>query len=88
MRHFGPRLPLLALGLLLCTAAGCTRVPQLENRISPELRNQPYPKLLPLDSALAQQPLPEEETAALTQDLDARAARLRRRAEALRNRTP
>lgn len=73
---------------LLALTAGCSRVPQLEDRLPADLRQQPYPRLLPLDTALAQQPLPEEESAELSDTLDARAARLRRRAEELRRRQP
>ena len=76
------RLMVLSACALLSVSAACSRVPQLEER------SQPYPELLPLDTALAQEPLPEEESAALSDALDARADRLRRRAEALRRRQP
>lgn len=82
---------LTALGLLTALAlsgAACSRVPELENQLSADLRSQPYPKLLPLGTALATEPLPEVESAALDQDLSARAARLKARAEALRQREP
>lgn len=82
-------LPALALscGVALALAA-CSRVPELEDRLSADLRSQPYPQLLPLGSALAQPALPQEQSAALSESLDARAARLQRRAEALRQRHP
>ncbi|OIQ29827.1 MAG: hypothetical protein BM562_10555 [Alphaproteobacteria bacterium MedPE-SWcel] len=75
---------------LLCALAltACTRVPQLEDRLPKDLQGQPYPRLLPLGTALAAGPLPEEESAALAETLETRAARLRRRAEDLRRRTP
>lgn len=82
---------LTALGLLTALAlssAACSRVPELENQLSADLRSQPYPKLLPLETALVAEPLPEVESAALDQDLTARAALLKRRAEALRQREP
>ena len=89
-RLCGSPLQFLGLGLVLvaCTLSACTRVPELEDQLSADLRSQPYPTLLPLDSALAQEPLPETESAALAETLDARAANLRRRAEELRRRTP
>lgn len=73
---------------LALSAAACSRVPELENQLSADLRSQPYPKLLPLGTALAAEPLPEEESAALQQSLDARAAELKRRADALKQREP
>mgnify|MGYP001036849844 CR=1 FL=1 len=82
------RLMVLSACALLSVSAACSRVPQLEDRLPADLRSQPYPELLPLDTALAQEPLPEEESAALSDALDARADRLRRRAEALRRRQP
>lgn len=74
--------------LALITAAAiaaCTRVPELEDRLTPDLRNAPYPKLLPLDRTLEPLASPAVANEELEQQLDARAARLQRRAEALRN---
>jgi hypothetical protein len=82
------RLTVLSACALLSVTAACSRVPQLEDRLPADLRSQPYPQLLPLDTALAQEPLPEEESAELSEALDARADRLRSRAEALRRRQP
>lgn len=73
---------------LALSVTACSRVPELENQLSADLRSQPYPQLLPLGSALAAEPLPEVESAALDQDLTARAALLKRRAEALKQREP
>ncbi|TNJ41863.1 hypothetical protein FGE21_13065 [Phaeobacter sp. B1627] len=81
--------PLCALALLCAFAlTSCTRVPELEDRLPADLQDQPYPRLLPLGTALAAEPLPEVESAELTETLDARAARLRQRAADLRRRTP
>jgi len=82
------RLTVLSACALLSVSAACSRVPQLEDRLPADLRSQPYPQLLPLDTALAQEPLPEEESAELSEALDARADRLRSRADALRRRQP
>lgn len=71
--------------LALAAAAACTRVPELEDRLTPDLRDAPYPALLPLGSALAPLPPPRQEAEALEQELDARSRRLQQRAEALRN---
>lgn len=76
--------------MLLCVAlgtaglAGCSNEPELTNRLSPELRNAAYPDLLPIEDLVPVLPTPQEESAALEQDLDARSKRLERRAEALR----
>jgi len=89
MRALCPAMRRVALTACLALAtAACSRVPQLEDRLPADLRSQPYPQLLPLDTALAQEPLPEEESAELSDALDARAARLHRRAEELRRREP
>lgn len=76
-----------ALGTLVALTA-CTRIPQLEDRLPPELAGKPYPYLLPLGTALAAHPSPLQDGAALSDSLDSRAAQLRKRAEALRRRTP
>lgn len=65
--------------------AACTRVPELEDRLTQELRGADYPRLLPLDGALEPLDPPQQAGAELKQDLDARSARLKRRAEALKN---
>ena len=89
-RAFSP-LPLpRLLGPLLCAAlgaaavSGCTNEPALKNRSTAELRNQSYPDLLPIDDLLTTLPTPQQQSAALEQELKARSARLDRRAEALR----
>lgn len=70
---------------LLVTAA-CTRVPEIEGQLTENLRAQPYPDLLPLERALRDQPLPEVAVTEVQDDLDARARRLKARADALRKR--
>ncbi len=77
---------------LMCSAAlllgtACSRVPDIENQLTKDLRNAPYPALLPLNSVFATPDTPAaspaQQGAALEQDLSARAARLRARAAAL-----
>jgi hypothetical protein len=71
--------------LALTGAAACTRVPELEDRLTPDLRGAGYPKLLPLDNALEPLDPPQQAGEELQQELDARSARLQRRAEAVKN---
>ncbi|MFW8594860.1 hypothetical protein [Cribrihabitans neustonicus] len=69
--------------LALAAAAACTRVPELEDRLTPDLRDAPYPELLPLGTALEPLPPPRQQSEALEQELGARSSRLQRRARAL-----
>ncbi|QDI75157.1 MULTISPECIES: hypothetical protein [Leisingera] len=71
--------------LAVAGAAACTRVPELEDRLTPDLRNAGYPRLLPLDDAVAPLPPPQQASQELQQELDARSARLQRRAAAVKN---
>ncbi|MFV1462992.1 MULTISPECIES: hypothetical protein [unclassified Phaeobacter] len=79
------RLTLLTAAVLLC---GCARVPELEDRLTPDLRGADYPALVPLEQALTPETPPAEESKALQQTLEARAARLQARADALRAAQP
>ncbi|WP_291737115.1 hypothetical protein, partial [Leisingera sp. F5] len=67
--------------LVLAAAAACTRVPELEDRLTPDLRGAGYPKLLPLNDALEPLDPPQQASSDLQDELDARSARLKRRAE-------
>ena len=73
--------------MFVCTVAaiGCTRVPEIEERVSADLRSASYPELVPLDSALATLPPPTQAGKELEATLTARRDRLQRRAERLRN---
>ncbi|UWQ73702.1 hypothetical protein [Leisingera sp. M658] len=71
--------------LVMATAAACTRVPELEDRLTPDLRGAGYPELLPLDDALEPLDQPQQASADLQDELDARSDRLKRRAEAVKN---
>lgn len=68
--------------LLLATTA-CTRVPELEDQLTVDLKSADYPTLIPLDQAVAPLPLPDSQSTALEQQLLARSARLQQRARAL-----
>jgi hypothetical protein len=70
--------------LTLITTA-CTRVPELEDQLTADLKSADYPKLIPLDQALAPLPLPETQSAELEEQLLARSARLQNRARALQS---
>lgn len=71
---------------LLAGLSACTRVPEIENRLTDDLRAQPYPQLLPLATALPAQAPPAQAAAEVNDDLEARARRLKARAAALRKR--
>jgi hypothetical protein len=81
------RLPKFLPPLLLAAAAACTNVPELEEGITPDLRRADYPDLVPLDSLMQPLPAPQEQSAETQAALDARAARLRARAAALKTQT-
>ncbi|UWQ93374.1 hypothetical protein K3727_13280 [Rhodobacteraceae bacterium M382] len=66
---------------------GCTRVPEIEERVSDDMRNADYPELVTLDSALETLPRPNQAGQELEQALAARSARLQRRADQLRSTT-
>lgn len=73
--------------LLLPAAAltlACTRVPEIEDRLSPDLRASKYPTLMPLGQTVQLLANPSSQSDELEADLDARASRLRARAKALR----
>lgn len=70
--------------LLTAVATACTRVPEIEDRLTPDLRGADYPALMPLEQSVPPLPAPEEESLRLERQLDARSARLKARAEALR----
>ena len=75
----------IAFLLAMTAAAACTRVPELEDRLTPDLRGAGYPELLPLNSALEPLDPPQQASTELQEELDARSARLKRRAEAVKN---
>ncbi|WP_424941736.1 hypothetical protein [Aliiroseovarius crassostreae] len=63
--------------------AACSPSPEVGKPLSNVARNADYPRILPLDTLLAQQP-EEVDIPALTGSLTSRAAALRARAAALR----
>ncbi|MQY42652.1 hypothetical protein GG681_08350 [Epibacterium sp. SM1969] len=77
-----PVLPVLLLSLAL--AAACTRVPEIEDQLTDDLRNAPYPELIPLDGVVEDRAAPSEEAQELEAELARRAARLKARAAALK----
>lgn len=77
-------LMLLCASLGCATLTGCTNEPELRDRVTPDLRQAAYPDLLPSDQLVPSLPTPQDQGTALEQELEARSARLDRRAEALR----
>lgn len=75
----------VAIFLAVTAAAACTRVPELEDRLTPDLRGADYPVLLPLDDALEPLDPPQQASQDLQAELDTRSDRLKRRAEAIKN---
>ncbi len=67
----------------LLLAAACTRVPELEERVSGSLQSADYPALLPLDIAAPQLETPEEEAQRIQDQLDGRREGLQSRARQL-----
>ena len=78
-------LTLFALLPMVVVAVACTRVPEIEDRLSPNMRSASYPPLLPVDQLVTPLPVPEEQSSDLEQEMAARTARLQARAEKLRN---
>lgn len=77
-------LTLCACFLTLMTTA-CTRVPELEDQLTADLKSADYPELAPLEQAVEPLPLPATQSAELEQQLLARSARLQQRARALQS---
>lgn len=79
-------LALIALLTALTTAPGCTPVPELDDTVTADLRAAPYPALIPLEPALAQNAPEPQKAEALEQQMQARQAALNARAQRLRTR--
>jgi len=76
---------LTVLTAALAVTTACTRVPEVDERVAPDLKTAAYPKLVPLHLALDDSPAPAVAGQEQQDQLLARQARLKRRAEALRN---
>ncbi|WP_425043999.1 hypothetical protein [Primorskyibacter sp. S87] len=77
------RPPLLFLSSLFVVLAACTNVPELQERLTDDLRNAKYPALVPLDQALKAQSPKGDEAQELEDSLTARRDGLQNRAKAL-----
>lgn len=62
---------------------GCTQVPELGDRVTPEIKDAAYPLLVPLDESLTTPPNPMVEAAEVEETLIARVQRLKNRAKQL-----
>ena len=81
-------MPRSCLLILLALVAACARFPELDNAISAEARQSPYPRLEPVDELLAEAaPSADRDAAAEIEDLRARALLLKARAIILRRTT-
>lgn len=69
--------------LILFGAVACVDVPELGERVSPALDRADYPTLVPIERLLEPATPVREEAETLANQLDARRARLQRRADAL-----
>ncbi|MEX0367669.1 MAG: hypothetical protein AB3N22_16490 [Ruegeria sp.] len=76
-------MPVLSRAIVLIALAGCTQVPALDERLTPDLRNAPYPRLIPLDDALGPPHNPQQEASELEDQLTARRDQLAARARLL-----
>ena len=63
----------------------CTQLPEVDERIPAHLKTADYPTLEPLHLLLPEEPPAAQASAELHDSLEARRARLQRRAAALRN---
>lgn len=82
------RMPIARLALafaLTLGGMGCIQVPELDEAGDPALDTADFPELIPLGPVVAASADPSEASADLQADLQGRAARLQRQAEALRN---
>jgi len=78
---------LLCASLGFAALAGCSKSPELNNQLTPDLRNADYPPLLPIEDLAPLLPAPASESTQLEDNLNARSNNLQRRAEALRRTT-
>lgn len=74
---------LLALTLSALTLSSCIDVPDLDRAVPAWVDASPYPALTNVEGLQTGHALPAEESQALQEQLTARAARLKRRANAL-----
>jgi len=77
---------LIALLTALSLAPACTPVPELNDTVTADLRAAPYPALIPLEPALAQNAPEPQKAEELEQQMQARQAALNARAQRLRTR--
>lgn len=68
----------------LLFGASCTRVPEIDEKITPDLKSAAYPDLIPLNGEFEPHATPSEESEKLEASLKARSAAAQRRADALR----
>lgn len=75
---------LTVLVVALAITGACTRVPEVDEQVAPDLKAANYPELVPLHRVLSDEPSPQEAQQKQQEILQARQARLKRRAAALR----
>lgn len=72
------------LPFLVLSCAACTQVPELNERVPPDVKTADYPDLVPLDEALGPPDNPEDEAKKLEDSLQARREALAARAQKLK----
>lgn len=70
--------------LLFCVLSGCTQFPQLDGKVSDDVADLGFPKLVPLNDILADPGLDAAEQIEVTDTLLGRVAALQARAAGLR----
>ncbi|MEP2716290.1 hypothetical protein [Pseudophaeobacter sp.] len=82
-------LPLMFLcaSLAFTGLSGCSNEPELDDVLTPDLRDADYPTLKPIEDMVPLLPAPQEQSLELKENLEARSNSLERRAEALRRAT-
>jgi len=75
----------LSLLILFLACTGCADIPELEGSEPASVRSAPYPRLIPLQGAIATPVDPMSEAAEVEEELAARSEALARRADALQN---
>ncbi|TMV08030.1 hypothetical protein FGK63_11325 [Ruegeria sediminis] len=69
--------------ILIAAAAGCTQIPELEERETPELLRAKFPRLVPLQDTLGPPVDPVDEAGKVEEELTKRREALGKRADAL-----
>ena len=75
----------LIFAIPLAMLAGYTTIPELTERVPPQIKNAAYPELVPLEDVLGAPVNPQEEATELQKHLQARSERLASKARELQS---